>query len=240
MRSWLVRRWYGGVYWGAWATLTLGWSMRVTGRRKAALLFSEGVDYDLAGLRTRGRAAPVGPTVLAPTLPTGASETDAMGRADVHSYAHDVLLSIQAAIWAAARAHQAERRAHERLAFLAEVSHVLSSSLDHEETLARLGRLSVPRLADCYVVVFVDGGRLVPAGIAHSDPEGLEALEELVRRYPPALDEPHGAGRVARTGEPELVTAVTDETLTADARDDEHLALLRRVGARSSVVVPRS
>lgn len=137
-----------------------------------------------------------------------------------------------------ARAHQAERRAHERLAFLAEVSHVLSSSLDHEETLARLGRLSVPRLADSYVVMLVDGGRLVPAGIAHSDPEGLEALEELVRRYPPARDEPHGAGRVARTGEAELVTAVTDETLTAEARDDDHLALLRRLGPRSSVVVP--
>jgi VWFA-related protein len=82
---------------------------RVTGRRKAALFFSEGLDYDLSGLRSRGRVpgSGPGPTVLAPTAPTGGSEADAIGRLDVHSYASDVLLSLQAAMGAASRANVA-------------------------------------------------------------------------------------------------------------------------------------
>jgi VWFA-related protein len=78
----------------------------VRGRRKAALLFTEGLDYDLSGLRSQGRSAgAVGPTVLPSSIPTGGSEADALGRLGVHSYAHDVLLSLQSAMGAAARAN---------------------------------------------------------------------------------------------------------------------------------------
>lgn len=82
---------------------------RVNGRRKAAILFSEGVDYDLSGLRSRGKVTggAAGPTVLPATAPTGGSEVDALGRTDVHSYAEDVLLSVQTAMGAAARANVA-------------------------------------------------------------------------------------------------------------------------------------
>jgi len=77
---------------------------RVPGRRKAMLLFSEGMDYDLTGTRAR----PMGGssrTVLPDTVPTGGSEVDALGRTDVAS--GDAVLSLQAAIGAAVRANVA-------------------------------------------------------------------------------------------------------------------------------------
>jgi signal transduction histidine kinase len=43
---------------------------------------------------------------------------------------------------------------------------------------------------------------------------------------------------VLRTGEPELVPDISDETLVAVAQDDEHLRLLRSTGLRSSISVP--
>ena len=137
-----------------------------------------------------------------------------------------------------ARAHQAERRAHERLAFLAEASHLLSRSLDFEETLTGVGRLAVPRVADWYTVTLLEGDRLVPVAVSHADPDEVRAGWELVRRYPPEPDAPHGIAQVVRTGEPLLTAVITDEILASASRDDEHLALLRSLGARSRMLVP--
>jgi VWFA-related protein len=83
---------------------------RVSGRRKAMLLFSEGIDYDLSGLRTRGHIPGSGieaPAALMATTPTGAGETAAAGRVEVHGHAKDVLLNMQSAIGAAGRANVA-------------------------------------------------------------------------------------------------------------------------------------
>jgi VWFA-related protein len=81
---------------------------RVRGRRKAMILFSEGIDYDLSGLRSRGQVSQpqlVGRSVLSPTSPSDGFEDGAAGRLDVHSYGKDVLVSLQAALGAASRAN---------------------------------------------------------------------------------------------------------------------------------------
>jgi signal transduction histidine kinase len=61
---------------------------------------------------------------------------------------------------------------------------------------------------------------------------------ELVSRFPIDLNAGYGTGKVLRTGEPELVPEISDETLVAVAQDDEHLRLLRSTGLRSSISVP--
>jgi signal transduction histidine kinase len=61
---------------------------------------------------------------------------------------------------------------------------------------------------------------------------------ELISRFPIDLDAGYGTGKVLRTGEPELVPEISDETLVSVAQDDEHLRLLRSTGLRSSISVP--
>ncbi len=64
--------------------------------------------------------------------------------------------------------HEAEL-AHRRLAFLAEASTVLATSLDYESTLRAVARLAVPHLADwCVVDVAVESTRLERIAVATS------------------------------------------------------------------------
>ncbi len=122
------------------------------------------------------------------------------------------------------------------LALLAQAGEVLGRSTEYQETLADLARLMVPVLADwCVVDVFeADGLRRV--GIAHVDADRVALAEEVQRRYPP--DPESGATRVAVTGEPLLITEVSDEMIAAGARDAEHLRMLQELDIRSVLAVP--
>jgi PAS domain S-box-containing protein len=131
-----------------------------------------------------------------------------------------------------------ERKAvEERLRFLAEASRVLGSSLDYETTLEGLARLAVEGLAAyCLIDLVDDDGRARRVAAAHRDPR-LRPLVERLREFPPG---PQSAGvpRVLRTGRPEAVSEVTEETLPGLARDAEHARLLRELGLKSFLAVP--
>jgi PAS domain S-box-containing protein len=133
--------------------------------------------------------------------------------------------------------HVAEA-AERRLAFLAEASVRLAGSLDVEATLSTIAELAVPALADWCFVEVLEHGRVRQAAVAHVHPEMVRFARELIVRYPIDLDAAYGTGKVLRTGEPELVPEITDETLVSVAQDDEHLRLLRTTGIRSSISVP--
>jgi PAS domain S-box-containing protein len=130
---------------------------------------------------------------------------------------------------------QAQQR---RLAFLAEASSLLASSLDYEATLEEVARLVVPHLADWCSVDIVEGGVARPLAVTHVDPEKVAWARELGHRYPPDPDARRGVPQVLRTGEAELHPDIPDALLVASARDEEHLKILREVGITSAMIVP--
>ncbi len=131
------------------------------------------------------------------------------------------------------------RRSDEaRNAFVARVAQELSSSLDYHETLGKLTRLSVPEIADWAAVDFVEDGRRVRRAVAHADPAKVAIAEEIERRFPLDPDAKRNAPNVLRTGKPEILSTVSEESMAALARDPEHLALVRSLGLRSVLAVP--
>ena len=70
-----------------------------------------------------------------------------------------------------ARLYARERATGDQLAFLAEMSSLLASSLDYETTLANVAQLIVPQFADwCAVDIVSEDGRFERLTVVHSDP----------------------------------------------------------------------
>jgi serine phosphatase RsbU (regulator of sigma subunit) len=128
--------------------------------------------------------------------------------------------------------------ANERLAFIADASIVLSGTLDYEATLDAIPKLMVPRLADWCSVQLMDDGALRLVAMTHVDPERAAVGREILRRYPVRPSSDVAAGRVIRTGQPELLERVTSDVIEAATVDRAHADLLRGLGAHSALVVP--
>jgi PAS domain S-box-containing protein len=125
-----------------------------------------------------------------------------------------------------------------RTSLLAEVSAILTRSLDYEQTLQSLAEFAVPALADvCLVDIRRDDGRIEAAGFACVSQGLLEEFQDLRRRYPIQPDEAYGPAAVMRTGEPILSPVIPAESLDA-IPNPELRDRLRRVGLRSAIVVP--
>ena len=130
--------------------------------------------------------------------------------------------------------------AGEKLAFLADASVALASSLDVSETLSTVARLVVPRLADWCLIHLVQDDGLALIEVANVDPDKVAWAREAAERYPPDPNAPVGVAHVVRTGSSELYPQVPVEQLSKVARDEGHLALLRDLGMSSAMVVPLS
>src|SRR5579859_3502602 len=103
------------------------------------------------------------------------------------------------------------RRRETEARFIADATDLLTESLDPEESLRRLARLVVPRLADWCVVYVADGGGIRTVALEHSDPGKVERGLALNRRYPVDADGDSGVARVIRTGRSQLTAEITRE-----------------------------
>jgi GAF domain-containing protein len=137
--------------------------------------------------------------------------------------------------------------ANERLALLVEASTALLASPDLAASLEAVGRLAVPRLADCCVVHVVEEGESVALMVRHSDPEMQAAAERWAAAYSPRRDDPGGPASVLRTGVSAIVSDAplardsadaAPQAAADDARDDEGLRAAHAMGLHSSVTAP--
>lgn len=128
--------------------------------------------------------------------------------------------------------------ARARLAFLAEASAALTASLDYAETLARLAELAVPRLADWCALYLLQDGRAHMAGLAHPDPRLAEIAHAMLTRRPIRLDSSVGIGAVMRTGVRQIHQPITEQLMSAVARDPEHAAQLRELDMHAAAILP--
>ena len=125
--------------------------------------------------------------------------------------------------------NEQNQREKTRLAFLAEASAVLASSLDYESTLQRVAQLAVPQIADWCTVHMMENG--VPNADRHrprrsGDAGGRHGSIVAVSQRRSARTRAW-SGRCARR-RTEVVPAVTDEMVVALISDPEQL----RDGAR--------
>lgn len=148
------------------------------------------------------------------------------------------LANLSAAALNLSELHEQNQREKRRLAFLADASAALASSLDYEATLQKVAHLAVSQIADWCSVHVVENGVPNRIIVAHSDPAMVEFAKEYVARYPEAIREDRGIGLVLRTGETEVYPRITDEIIAAMIPDPEQREIIRKLRFTSSILVP--
>jgi PAS domain S-box-containing protein len=129
--------------------------------------------------------------------------------------------------------------AQQRLAFLAEASTVLASSLDYRTTLASLAHLAVPRLADwCAVDAVSETGDINRVAVAHLDLTKVEAVRAAEGHYPPIADALSGVVPVLETGRSEFVPERSGGALEREPDDPRLRDLLSKLQPRARMTVP--
>jgi PAS domain S-box-containing protein len=137
-----------------------------------------------------------------------------------------------------------QKRASERSAFLVDMAALLAGSLDYEVTLRSIARLSTTpfpgatySFADYALIDILErDGTLRRIAAAHRDSR-QEHLLEQARGYAPDR-EGSPLARPLRTGQPILVSNISENDMRSMSRGPDHLRIMRELGPKSLIGVP--
>jgi PAS domain S-box-containing protein len=122
---------------------------------------------------------------------------------------------------------------------LVEAGIALAESLDMSETLGRVARLTVPRLADLCVIDLLDeDGSIKQMAVASAEERVARELEALRERQQLNPDGEHPVARVIRSGEPELRAEMTSAQTSSFAEGSAHAQFMIDNGYHSAAVAP--
>lgn len=144
--------------------------------------------------------------------------------------------------------HQARvqiERTKWRDGFLSEASHVLSKSLDYEETLKNVAQVIVPRLADWCMIGLSEKDESVRLIAIVADPSKADLVRKL-ETCCPDMSAPEGLPKAIRTGQAQLYPEIKEEQLfpcldrfsLVGTNDPQHLQTIRELGLKSYMAVP--
>jgi GAF domain-containing protein len=148
--------------------------------------------------------------------------------------------ALTAAYATAQTARDEAEAARSRLAFLADASSLLASSMDYQTILKQLARLAVPRIADWSAVYTVgDDGTVRRLEIVHADPAAEQHVKTITDRRPPDPEALRAAlGQSLQTGRTVVIEEITEDWLRQVASNEEMRALAREMGLRSLLMIP--
>ncbi len=128
-------------------------------------------------------------------------------------------------------------RNEERKTFLAEVTEVLSASIDYDTTLRRIAKLVVARIADwCAIDLLGDGG-ISRVTVEHIDPAKVQIAKDLQEKYPPGMNDP-SLVPVLQERKTIFHQTISEALVRATAQDEEHARIIRELGLRSAIITP--
>src|SRR3989441_5517034 len=189
---------------------------------------------ELTGLRADGSEFPIELTINVMRL---ADETPIftgyLRDITERKQAEEERVRLLAAEQTARRGAEASER---RLAFLAEASAVLASSLECQATLERGARRAVPVRAAYCVINLVEGTRMRRVATAHADPS-KQPLVERLREFQPEPASMKRVAQVMRSGVSAMVASLDVASAAAAFPNREHREIVLALAPRSYMVV---
>lgn len=131
------------------------------------------------------------------------------------------------------------KRAEQTRQFLADAGVLFASTLDYEELLTTLPKLSVPALADFALLLLTnERNQVVAAKIAHAEAEKEILLAQIQIEFPQSWQNLPAVAEVLKNRQPVLVTKIDEKELQAWSLSETHYTYLKELNPNGLLVVP--